>query len=240
MFWGDQDEERARHSLSDALSHLRRVLGPDSITTRRTDVALGDGANVSVDALELAQAAQAKNWQRVAELYTGQFLDFVDVEGSASFEQWATREREHVHGLFIRACASHCLTLARARQWDECAVLAARWLDAEPLSPDAALYLLNALKAPGTRDADARALAAYEQLAARLAREYQTAPDRSVSTLAADIANRMAASSTDAAQASRTSSAERASVPPGDASADASSEGRAAPDEHATHAQPPA
>src|SRR5687768_2403167 len=27
MFWGEQEEERARHSLSDALSHLRRVLG---------------------------------------------------------------------------------------------------------------------------------------------------------------------------------------------------------------------
>ena len=27
MFWGDQDEGRARHSLSNALSYLRRLLG---------------------------------------------------------------------------------------------------------------------------------------------------------------------------------------------------------------------
>ena len=34
MFWGDQEEARARHSLSEALSHLRRVLGRDSIAAR--------------------------------------------------------------------------------------------------------------------------------------------------------------------------------------------------------------
>ena len=32
MFWGNQPEERARHSLSSTLSHLRRVLGRDAIT----------------------------------------------------------------------------------------------------------------------------------------------------------------------------------------------------------------
>ncbi|MEN9818162.1 MAG: hypothetical protein RLZ32_2042, partial [Gemmatimonadota bacterium] len=40
LFWGDHPEERARHSLSDALSHLRRVLGPDAITARQAEVGL--------------------------------------------------------------------------------------------------------------------------------------------------------------------------------------------------------
>lgn len=31
VFWGDRDEERARNSLADAVSHLRRVLGRESI-----------------------------------------------------------------------------------------------------------------------------------------------------------------------------------------------------------------
>src|ERR671939_1649306 len=44
MFWGEQDEERARHSLSDALSHLRRVLGRDAVTMHHADVALADDA----------------------------------------------------------------------------------------------------------------------------------------------------------------------------------------------------
>ncbi|HET7549781.1 MAG TPA: BTAD domain-containing putative transcriptional regulator, partial [Gemmatimonadaceae bacterium] len=192
MFWGDQDEERARHSLSDALSHLRRVLGPDSITARRTNVSLGGGAKLRVDALELERAAAAKDARRVTELYGGPFLDFIHVDGSASFEQWVSREREHFHSLFVRAAASHCLALARAREWDACAALATRWLDAVPLSSDAALQLLHALEAPGTRDANARALAAFRQLESRLDREYEATPDRDVERLAAVIAARLA------------------------------------------------
>src|SRR5687767_6746469 len=38
MFWGDQDEARARHSLSDALSHLRRVLGSRALITDRSAI----------------------------------------------------------------------------------------------------------------------------------------------------------------------------------------------------------
>ncbi|HEX6966923.1 MAG TPA: BTAD domain-containing putative transcriptional regulator [Gemmatimonadaceae bacterium] len=216
MFWGDQEEERARHSLSDALSHLRRVLGPDSISARRDDVSLAEDVRLSVDAIALSRAAASKDWQRVTELYTGPFLDFVHVESSPSFEQWAARERDRLQTLFVRASTHQCLALARNRQWDACAELAARWLDAEPLSADAALYLLNALKAPGTRDADGKALAAYERLVTRLARDYQTAPDRSVSALAADIAQRVAAaptSDTDDANTGTPSSAESVSSP---------------------------
>src|SRR5689334_22674593 len=40
VFWGERDEDRARNSLSDALSHLRRVLGEDVIITRGADVTI--------------------------------------------------------------------------------------------------------------------------------------------------------------------------------------------------------
>src|SRR5947208_16930742 len=35
MFWGGETEERARHSLSNALSALRALLGSNAITARR-------------------------------------------------------------------------------------------------------------------------------------------------------------------------------------------------------------
>src|SRR5688572_3009557 len=59
MFWGDQDETRARHSLSDAVSHLRRVLGRASIVATRSDIALAPTAPLVVDAVELAASASA-------------------------------------------------------------------------------------------------------------------------------------------------------------------------------------
>jgi len=56
MFWGEQDEQRARHSLSNVLSSIRRVLGQDAVATRDVDVALTLAARLDVDALELAAA----------------------------------------------------------------------------------------------------------------------------------------------------------------------------------------
>ena len=50
MFWGDQEEARARHSLSDALSHLRRVLGREALSTRSTEIVLTEDVRLTVDA----------------------------------------------------------------------------------------------------------------------------------------------------------------------------------------------
>src|SRR3954469_1637832 len=56
MFWGDEDEDRARHSLSDALSDLRHVLGRDAISGRSEIVQLENRGRLAVDALELEVA----------------------------------------------------------------------------------------------------------------------------------------------------------------------------------------
>lgn len=188
MFWGDQDEERARHSLSNALSHLRRVLGRDAITARQTNVWIAPDCRLVVDALELAAAGAARTPARVVALYGGPFMDGVCVPRSCTFEQWAVRERDRLERLFLAACDGRCFALARSREWDECATLAAQWLGIAPLSVDAALYRLNALKAPHTRDAYARALVAYDRLVRRLRDEYELSPDPRVAALSNDIA----------------------------------------------------
>lgn len=191
MFWGDQNAVRARHSLSDALSHLRRVLGRNAITARQSAVALTADVDVRVDAVELAAATAASDAARAVSLYAGPFLDGVCVDGLPELARWVGRERERLARVFARACEARCLTLARMRRWDECAELALRWLDAAPLSADAALYRLNALKAPATREADARALAEYRRLAAWLREAHDRAPDPHVASLAGDIARRL-------------------------------------------------
>ena len=139
MFWGDQDEARARHSLSDALSHLRRVLGPEAISTRQAEVCLAAAAPLCVDAVEFAEAVEARDYERALAMYGGPFLDSTYVASSATFQQWADRERRRLEALFATACERHCSALARARRWDGCVMLASRWLDAAPTSADAAL-----------------------------------------------------------------------------------------------------
>jgi len=187
MFWGDQEECRARHSLSDALSHLRRELGRRAIASQGGEVSLSPDAPLVVDAAMFEEAVDAGDIARAAALYTGPFLDAVDIEAGPSFEQWASRERRRLETLFLHVCAQQCLAHARAREWDACGVLAARWLDAAPLSVDAALFRLNAVKAAGTREATQRALDEFDQLSTRLAHDFDLAPEKPVAQLAQSL-----------------------------------------------------
>ena len=192
MFWGEQEEDRARHSLSDALSHLRRVLGRDAITVGSSEVSLAPHA-VAVDAHELADAIEQRDPGRAVASYTGPFLDAVYIDGAPRFEHWAQRERDRIQRLFARACREHCAILAREARWTECAAVAERWLDQEPSSSEAAVTLLRALAAPGTRDSDASVVAAFNRLRTRLDEEMEMSPSADVVGLARDAEARLAA-----------------------------------------------
>jgi DNA-binding SARP family transcriptional activator/predicted Zn-dependent protease len=187
MFWGAEDEARARHSLSNALSSLRRALGAAAIRSRDADVAVAPDAPLVVDALEIAEAVEGREFGRAVQIYAGPFLEGFFLEDSPSFEQWMSRERRRLEDLFLQACAQECAMLARARRWADCHALARRWLDTQPLSPDAAITLLNAARAPGTRAALAQALEDYETLKAHLEREFDLAPEPPVRALAEQI-----------------------------------------------------
>ena len=192
MFWGAEDEARARHSLSNALSSLRRALGAAAIRSRDADVAIAADAPLVVDALELADAVEGREFGRAAELYAGPFLEGFFLDDSPTFDQWMSRERRRLEGLFVQACAQECAMLARARRWPEGHALARRWLDAQPLSPDAALMVLNTARAPGTRAALAQALEDYETLKSHLEREFDLPPETAVRTLAEQIREHLA------------------------------------------------
>jgi len=166
-FWGDQDEEHARHSLSDALSHLRRVLGKDAIATRASEVALDPRAALSVDALDLAEAASAGDHVKVIELYRGPFLDGVHVERSPRFEHWVSRERERLERAFLQSVSPACRALAQGGDLERWAAAAERWVDVAPSSAEAARNWLAALAAPGTRAALDAALRGYDAWRAR-------------------------------------------------------------------------
>ena len=131
---------KRRHSLSDALSHLRRVLGRDAISVGRSEVALVRDAPLAVDATDFATAVQRGDHARALEMYGGAFLDGVYVGGSTRFEHWLERHRARFHELFLTACREQCAKLQAAGHLEQCGAVAGRWLDVEPLSEDAALY----------------------------------------------------------------------------------------------------
>ena len=194
IFWGGHDEVHARHSLSDATSHLRRILGHGIIVATRAELSLARDAPLVVDAIEFAElAAQPAERRRAIEMYGGRFMDGVYVDGSDSFDLWVSSEQLRLERLYVTCCERECLALGARGNATECAIIAQRWLEAEPLSVRAALALIDALAAPQTADTDARACAAYERLCRRLARELDTQPDAAVADRARQIADRMRA-----------------------------------------------
>lgn len=192
MFWGGQEEARARHSLSDAVSHLRRVLGRDAIVATRSEIALGAAAPLVLDIAEFEElVASPTDRRRAIALYAGRFLDGVHVSESVTFDAWLSREQNRLERIFVKACELECSSLQSSGHMEEMATVAERWLDIEPLSANAANALMTALGAPGTTESDARVLAAYERLRARLAREYDVSPALEIIQRASRISEAM-------------------------------------------------
>lgn len=191
LFWGDRDEDRARHSMREALSRLRQLLGPESIARRSDRVMLDPAVSLSVDSRALMAASSAGDTRTVVELYGGPFLDGVHTGGARSFEDWSDAERAMCEARFTAACATECARL-RDQSPAECADLARRWLHAAPLDPRSALELLRALAAPGTPDAFRLATREYHAIAERLAMDFDVAPHSSVTAAANEIAHRAA------------------------------------------------
>lgn len=191
MFWGEQNESRARHSLSDALSHLRRVLGPGAIPARHAEVLLSGDAPLRLDVTELEEAVGNEDYARVLELYAGPFLSAVYVGASPRFEQWVEREGRRIERLFLTACERRCADLEDAGSWPELERVARRWTEADPLSTNATLALLSAIRGEGSREAELRAVEEYELHRARLAREFGVEPDPGVSALAESLRGRI-------------------------------------------------
>ncbi|MEP7384279.1 MAG: bacterial transcriptional activator domain-containing protein [Gemmatimonadota bacterium] len=173
--------------MSDALSHLRRVLGRDAIKARGDDVVLEADASVVIDAVALSDAASRNDHARVVALYQGPFLDGVYIDDAQEFDEWCDRVRARLAALFARSAAASCRSMAASGEWDECRALAERWLDAEPASGDAACLLLDAFEAPGTHAARVAALSAYQTLVVRLERDLGVSPSPEVARRAEAI-----------------------------------------------------
>ena len=56
MFWGGEDETRARHSLCERALRVARCLGADALTSRRDHIALAEDARVEVDTVQFTAA----------------------------------------------------------------------------------------------------------------------------------------------------------------------------------------
>jgi DNA-binding SARP family transcriptional activator len=167
LLWGEQDDERARHSLEQALYGLKHSLGSDPVQRTSTALLL-DSSVVRADVAEFDAAIDAEEWERAAKAYGGGFLDGVFIGEAAEFERWSERERSRRRDAYLRAL-EQCARAATAKQAPDEAVWWWRRICQEnPGSTRSTLGLARALVAAGE---EAEALRVAEAHATHLAAE---------------------------------------------------------------------
>jgi DNA-binding SARP family transcriptional activator/Flp pilus assembly protein TadD len=162
--WPDDEPERARHSLNEALSHLRRVFGRDALGTRGADVRLAPDVRLTSDVRVFDDAVRSRDAMAALAAWRGPFLDGVFIDRAPRFDLWVANEREQRRRQLIAACKTVCAAPLSPATAEQHALAARRWLDASPGSDEAAQAWIDALTVTANGDAWRAGIAAVEQL----------------------------------------------------------------------------
>jgi DNA-binding SARP family transcriptional activator len=182
MLWSDRDDKSARHSLSEALRVMRRVLGEARVRTDVDQVALEAGA-LTLDCDQLAAYAAAADWASAAALAQGDFLEGLAVPDANEFENWIAAERLAWRALSVEALSRSAEASLAAGTFGDARAVALRALRLDPTAEAAARAAMRALTLAGDRaaalDVGARlTIALRERLGAEPAAETRRLTDR--------------------------------------------------------------
>ena len=180
--WPEEDGERARHSLSQALYLMKRDLGVEAVLSDQ--VVRLDGTQIHSDIEEFRAAVAEHDWERAADHYGGVFLDGFYLTGSAGFERWVEEERHQVAVEAERALGAAIELAAAGGRTRDAAEFARKLSLVQPLDADHALSYMKALAAVGDR---ARAVAHARIYETRVRAELEMEPDARVRRLADEL-----------------------------------------------------
>ncbi|WP_455599790.1 AAA family ATPase [Cloacibacillus sp.] len=96
--WADKTMEKARRNLSNALSHIKKIL----------PVNLSSGDSVVLDAkfkierdIDLLPRIDSLGWPEISGLCSP-FFDIAEIDDWASFSDWLLPKRQHYHNMLVR------------------------------------------------------------------------------------------------------------------------------------------
>lgn len=176
LLWPELDARRARAALNQAVRFLRRELGESSGTViiSRGDEELGvDPSALWCDAIELLDHMEAGRSSEVIELYRGDLLESFHGETGVGFQDWLSRERELLRATAARAARDLAATHERDEHFTPAVASARRAVELADADERTVRQLLQLLDRIGDR---AGAVQAYEEFAARLARDLEVEP----------------------------------------------------------------
>lgn len=185
LLWPERDTSRARHALRNTLYELRQSLGEDTLPGRGRDEVGVAADRLRCDAVAFREALDAGDDARAIELYEGELLPGLHVNGAApSFEKWLERERTRLQRDALEAARR--LTEESVGEGDaDGAVRWARRAASLDRYDEASLRQLMSLLARAGRRAEA--LRAYRDFVERVSSDLGFQPEAETRALAASI-----------------------------------------------------
>src|SRR5690554_5982388 len=180
LFWPEEDEAAARHSLSQLLYRSRKkpwMAGVES-EPRRLRYA-GDS-----DVGKLQEQLARSDWETAVATYTGPLLGGMAGADVPAYQEWLEAERENLLAAWSEAASQHAEALRRAGRNDEAAALLRKALEHDPLSEGILQAYLTAARYSGQRR---EALGTYRQFEEALRQELGMEPLEVTAQLAADL-----------------------------------------------------
>jgi DNA-binding SARP family transcriptional activator len=195
LFWGDSDDEKARHSLNTALWRLNGVLADGAGDRGRAQLRVTPqeiGFNASTDFwLDVAEfesrctlADKSSNPDQQAELYSQAVTFYTGDLLTDCYEEWCIQERERLQCVYLRALERLVSYHSQRNHLDAAMDCAHRILAADSLREEVHRNLIELYVAAGQ---SASALRQYRQCEDVLQRELAVAPMPETQALLAEI-----------------------------------------------------
>ena len=180
--WPDQDEARARHTLSQWLHLLRRDLPEGALVG--TDELRLDAQVMPSDVATFRAALARGDAAAAVAAFAGAFVDGFTLPDAPGFDRWAEGERDRLRREWRDAARTLAGRHATAGDAAAAVELWRRLAADDPTDAPTALELMRALEGSGDR---AGALAHARLHARLLADEFELAPDGAVEAYAAAL-----------------------------------------------------
>jgi DNA-binding SARP family transcriptional activator len=187
LLWPELDQARARNALSQALHHLRRSLGPETILGQGAELVTLDATRMSCDALELERLARAGQYPEALALYRGDLAPGFHVSEAPEFDRWLDGERSRYRDLAFEAARSLAAVREKAGDLGGASEALHRAVDLRPEAEGALRELMQLLDRAGDR---ASALEIHADVAGRLRREFDIELSAETDSLAARLRTR--------------------------------------------------
>ena len=181
LLWGDFQEEKARHSLTQSLRRLRLAFGRDAVSIAEQNVEWR--CELPCDAVQLERAgARATLVDPQLSGYTGDFLADFQLNGGASgFDLWSSEKRVHFRRLAVRVLETQGEEAELRAAWPDALQLGLRVVEIEPIFEEGHRRVMRAWSALGERNL---ALKHYHDFARWLHTEIEVEPDPTTQALA--------------------------------------------------------